>query len=387
MPFGARRSQYSRGTASSYEYLRAYVTPPVGITFNGLNGRYDGTTVDTTYAEPGTQVTISDQGTVAANQSALQAEIDATTTGSKTIILVAGVDYGEITLKYHSGRAGWIYIVSNQRNNAGFPAPAHGTDAYQTRYRAKNTHASLMPKLTTRSTIKAVDCQNSTNKYRLVGLEIRKGIGINTHTLVAIGPADATNAANYPTDFILDRCYVHSNLTEAVTSRTIVRAVRLDAIRGAVVDCWIDQIAGHDGAGQANECQAVWVGLTQGPSKIVNNYLEDGTGDNISPIFRYNMQHRGSFGVKGSGLSEGTNTLNGNAPGYSLAGNVVFNADPGGYPAGFVFDTNTGAMFEDMASRVYRVKPTSSYYRNADGGQSYGANYDAVMAAIAGVED
>src|SRR5690348_7034239 len=99
-------------------YRAPLFTLPTGITFDPDLG-FVGTAVDTTYSEPASVVTLTEQGSVTANTTALQNAINTAavaSTGGTTIVLPVGSTYRNITLPARSGDGGWIYIVSSARN-------------------------------------------------------------------------------------------------------------------------------------------------------------------------------------------------------------------------------------------------------------------------------
>ncbi len=225
-------------------------------------------TVDTTYSLPtGNEWT----ATVTANNNAA-----GTGTGNRTdcgfqyaltncalndiITLTAGSTYtGPFTLPNKVSGSGWIYI----RSSAHASLPAAGT-------RVAIADATNMPKIKIGAGVgEAIACDSGAHHYRFVGMEICPNASAFVYTLFTMGGGQTT-LAGIPTDITIDRCYIHGDATAG--SR---RGIALDAVRGAVVDCYISDFkeAGAD-------TQAVWLYNTPGPIKIHNNYLE-GAGENF----------------------------------------------------------------------------------------------------------
>jgi hypothetical protein len=119
-----------------------------------------------------------------------------------------------------------------------------------------------------------------------------------------------------------------------------------------------------------------------------------------SPVFRNNLLQRGTYGVFGSAVGEGTAALDQYAAAWTLSKNVIIGAPPSIYPpqdcspAATCFPaTDDGVGFVDSSHDDYRLCDSTipgctgaSPYKNAGtDGKDIGADMDAVAAATAGV--
>lgn len=283
------RLQQSRWRRRATGVLGGYRAPlytlPTGITFDSVLG-FVGTVIDTTYSEPSTVVTLTDQGSAAANTTALQAAIDAAavaSTGGTTIVLPAGSTYNGITLRARSGDGGWVYLVSSQRNL--LPLPQAGDEPGDWSTRVTPADAAYMPKIVNIGAgAFAISVEKAAHHYRLVGLDCTTADTAACFNLVflsldpdidqnhqRIPGTGMDNAANFPHHVGVDRCYLHGSLART----DMLRAVFLDAYNGFVVGCHISDVV-HTG----QDAQAVLLGRVPGPFKICNNWLE-ATGENL----------------------------------------------------------------------------------------------------------
>ena len=190
----------------------------------------------------------------------LQAALNSSLPGD-TIVLQAGAVYtGNFTLPVKTG-SGWVII---RTSNLSGISP-EGT-------RISTNQATAMPKILTPNAAPALATIGAAHHYRLVGLEIgiSPGFAIN-YGIVALGdPATQGSLASLPHDLVIDRCFIHGNLTGDVS-----RGVALNSASTAIIDSNISEC---HGLGFDTQAIAGWNG--PGPFKIVNNYLE-GAGENV----------------------------------------------------------------------------------------------------------
>ncbi len=103
-------------------------------------------------------------------------------------------------------------------------------------------------------------------------------------------------------------------------------------------------------------------------------------------VLANNVIDRGNYGIKGSGLSEGSGTLNTTAPGHFVRGNVFNGANCSVYPANNYCPADRNAVgFEAWQSGNYRLSPSSPFKGRATDGSDPGADIDLVDARTANV--
>lgn len=223
---------------------------------------------DTTFAWPaGPVYTVKASGgtfTPTQFQTALNT---AAAQDSATILIDPGLTInGSFTLPARSDKPGWVYIASAAVKDGTFPkAPGQ---------RVTPSDAAFMPVIQTTSVsagaypFKTVADLNHSARYRLVGLCVTtQNTNLSGSTTILVGAEfDPSDVAKCTEDIGVDRCYLYA----VPRVRNARVGVRLDAIRGFLVDSWI---AGcYDGAGA--DSQAVNALGTPGPLLIHNNYLE-----------------------------------------------------------------------------------------------------------------
>ena len=194
----------------------------------------------------------------------LQKALNAAARGDEIVIAAGAKFVGTFTLPEKAGTAadGWITVRTDASN---FPPP--GT-------RVGPEHASLMPKLVTRSSQAALQTAPRASGWRIIGIEITVVPDLNQvqNGLVLLG--DGSHAQNVladvPSDLILDRVYVHG----AFPTQT-KRCVALNSGRSAVIDSYLT-----DCAGKGYDTQAILGWNGPGPYLIENNRLE-GAGENV----------------------------------------------------------------------------------------------------------
>ncbi len=225
-------------------------------------------------------ITITDQGSVAANQTALQTQIN-NATSWKTIVLIAGVDYGSIFLPA-LGNMGYVRIVSSAL--ASLPANT----------RVSPANAVNMPKLsTTSNAVPAIDTAQSSQHFSFEGIEVKATLF--TYTLIQLGSGLRTqNAANIPHHFIFDRCYIHHDDGASF----IQRGIGLNNDTTSILNSYL---AGFVQVGV--ETQAILGYNGTGNYSIKNNYVEGGSENimfggaaaTIDGLIIKNIEIRGNY--------------------------------------------------------------------------------------------
>jgi hypothetical protein len=107
---------------------------------------------------------------------------------------------------------------------------------------------------------------------------------------------------------------------------------------------------------------------------------DQGTGAGF--VFRSNIGPRGSIGVKGSGLGEGTATLNALFPGWKFTANVIFGA--GGSVSLYPYGTYMPLTAPDvgfLSNTVWALTSTSPYNNIGHDGLDIGVNWNTLMSA------
>jgi uncharacterized protein YjdB len=118
--------------------------------------------------------------------------------------------------------------------------------------------------------------------------------------------------------------------------------------------------------------------------QITSAVIFDGAPTTSSTVSN-NIFMRGDFGMKGSGTSEGTNTLATYMPGVVFTKNAVIGAPAASYPAGNFFPADAAsAGFESFAGRLYTILSGSLLNAGSDG-RSVGADIATLNTKIAGV--
>jgi hypothetical protein len=207
--------------------------------------------LDTHYVAP-TGVT----HTVAEGES-LQAAIDAATCGDE-IVLSAGATFTGNFILRNKACDGRIVIRSSELGELPEGMRVMPSDA---------VHMAKLVSATSATSV--VRTEPGAHGYRLAGLEITVAPTVAlTYTIVAIGTAgaDQDTLEEVPSDFVIDRSYVHGHAT--LDSQ---RCVAVNSASTAVIESYLDECH-YMGA----DSQAVigWNG--PGPFKIVNNHLSAG---------------------------------------------------------------------------------------------------------------
>lgn len=188
----------------------------------------------------------------------LQAALDAAMPGDVVTLSPGATFVGNYKLRMKSGVAGgWIVV------RTGGSLPSQGT-------RISPSDATQMPKILTPNAAPALYAEQSSQGWRLVGLEIG-ATADNTllYYLVGFGDGDArvqTQLDRVPSRLTIDRSYIHGH--DRLNAR---RCVALNSSWSAIVDSYIAECHSNDGDSQAI---ASWNG--PGPFRIENNHLEAG---------------------------------------------------------------------------------------------------------------
>jgi hypothetical protein len=183
-----------------------------------------------------------------------------------TIVLDAGAVYrGNFTLPAKTNPNNqWIYIVSSAYSSL----PVPGT-------RVAPVDAANMPKIVSPYVTSTILAPPGANHYRLVGLEVttastQGGTSTqNPYTSRLVDMQQLPTGAGVDS-ITVDRCYIHASPT--IDARVGVNA---NASNVAVIDSYISDI--HQ---STNDSQAIEAYYSNGPIKIVNNYLE-ATTENV----------------------------------------------------------------------------------------------------------
>jgi hypothetical protein len=202
----------------------------------------------------------------------LQAALNNAACGD-TIVLQAGATWtGNFVLPYKScDDSHWIVVESSGVNSL----PGSGN-------RISPSNASNMARILTPNATSAISTsatgalpEQPVNHYRLIGLEIGAiwdtsnpptGSAPEVYFVTNFG-LGGNVAANYPHHIVLDRCYIHGG-----PSNQVRHGVRFAANYFAVVDSYISDMheTGSDSTGISSD-------FSQGPIKIVNNYISAST--------------------------------------------------------------------------------------------------------------
>ncbi|HWQ90278.1 MAG TPA: hypothetical protein VN673_01310, partial [Clostridia bacterium] len=166
---------------------------------------------------------------------------------------------------------GWIVITVAQPEAS---LPPQGQ-------RVTPATAQFLPKIVSPNSAPAIATEPAAHNYRLVGLDVSVAPGVKlNYGIVTLG--DGSSAQNsltlVPTDIVIDRCYIHGDVHQAV-----VRGVALNSARTAVIDSYISEI---HAPGQDSQALCGWNG--PGPFKIANNFLSASTE---------NVMFGGAFGA------------------------------------------------------------------------------------------
>jgi len=183
--------------------------------------------------------------------SSLQSAINAAVPGD-TLVLQAGATYtGMVTLPARQGSEP-ITITSSSAASLSAGVRVNPSKApYMARIVGPNGAAVVF--------------EMRARNYRLIGLEITGASGSYAAAdIVAVGSGATTNAADLPSDIVLDRLWIHGDSTYGAK-----RGVSMNGVRVTVSNSYISSIKGT-----WQETQALCAWNTPGPLQVENNYLE-----------------------------------------------------------------------------------------------------------------
>ena len=251
-------------------------TLPTGLTYDPGTDTIVGTVyalADTVPTFSGTVRTVTDQGSVAANQSALQTQINAAG-DLDDIVLTAGVDYGKVTLP---ARAGSNFI--RLRTNSLGSLPSYGNRV------SAATHASAMPKVTAQANAgKAMDAVYGAGGWWITGVEFTQKTTVTTYNLIYFGFDTPGARSTWVEDIVLDRCLIRPPPTYEGKAAF---GVRFDVTGGAIIGCAISGLYAA-----SSENKDILIVNSEGRLRIENNYLDaagvntmiGGADINVSPL-------------------------------------------------------------------------------------------------------
>ncbi len=193
-----------------------------------------------------------------------------------TITLNAGTTYtGNFVMKHKTTGSGWITIQSS--NLASLPVGK----------RVSPADAANMPKIVSAgSNVPAIRAEYGAaigaDHYKILGCEV-VGPANNSDlvNLIELGTTDSiqNTITMMPHDFVIDRCYIHANITDTTNNTStqhLRRGIALNAGATDITNCCISEI--HDvGSGDS---QAIGGSNGAGPYNILNNEL-DAASENI----------------------------------------------------------------------------------------------------------
>jgi len=186
----------------------------------------------------------------------LQRALDEARPGDE-IVLEPGATYqGPFVLPRKEG-TGWILVTSGGIDR--LPAPGQ---------RVHPSDALHMPRLRAPPPF-VIAAASGAHHYRFVGVDIAPRDGSFLRNLVQLG-SDESNPDDLPHHIIIDRSYLHGDVT--VGTR---RGVAMNAGHGAVINSYLSDFKER---GADSQAIAGWNGV--GPFVITNNYLE-AAGENV----------------------------------------------------------------------------------------------------------
>jgi hypothetical protein len=127
-------------------------------------------------------------------------------------------------------------------------------------------------------------------------------------------------------------------------------------------------------------------GITNGKNSFL--YIDGYQSGTYYPmehvVIKNNISTRGSYGVLGSGSSEGTDTLNDHCPNWVFERNAISGAASYLYPANnyYLTEANHRACFVDYLNGNYRIATGSTYKGAATDGSDLGADLDTLFGYL-----
>ena len=187
----------------------------------------------------------------------LQAALDEAVPGDEVVLEAGAVFRGSWSLPAKSGD-GWTIIRSANLDQL----PPEGQ-------RVSPRDAEHLAILET-GRGRALTIEPGSQRYRIMGLEIRAGDGVEVTSVVDVGTTAASSVEEQPKDIVIDRCWIHGAPTENAR-----QGITLNSRDTAIMGSYIDDIKA-DG----QDSQAINSIHGAGPFRIVNNFLE-GAAENI----------------------------------------------------------------------------------------------------------
>jgi hypothetical protein len=291
-----RRFRNAPSAPVVYQRFAPRFAQPVGTVYNASTRLTDFTAeklawLSRTATEPTTWVTITEQGSAAANRTAVQNAIDAAVAASGTtnvdnlrgirvpasMLVDQDVSLNAVALTSIGGSPRYLYIETADGALRGVNQRVSRAD-----------DAARMPKFQVRTYgAQSFTMTQNTQRVRLTGLHLRvdptavsglvsAGYGYGgTFTYLfngLIGFNPTISDTLRPRDIIVDRCIIE--MPEALNSR---RTVLMNWQRGAVINCWIEN-AGDT----ASDSQGILISSTPGDLVIYNNEIANARGQCIA---------------------------------------------------------------------------------------------------------
>ena len=191
-----------------------------------------------------------------------------------TIILTAGMEYDGPFILPNLPNPNGLYITIQSSSLSSLPEGK----------RVSASDGTNMPRLIAQPLGQALETailgpnDSFTSYYRIIGIEFTfrdvngaTDDGLTVYTIIRLGQASATSAAQQPSKLIFDRCYVHGQPT-----RGSKNGIELNSRETSITNSYISDIhaIGYESHGIAG-----WNG--PGPFNIINNYVE-AAGINIA---------------------------------------------------------------------------------------------------------
>ena len=186
----------------------------------------------------------------------LQGVLNAAQPGD-TITLARGGSYvGFFTLPAKSGSA---YITITTADASSLPAEGQ---------RVNPSTAAAFPKIIAPGSASAITAAPGAQHYILRGLEVTVSPGVYAMDLVSLSSSNATDITTYPTDIIVDQCYIHGDPNVGGK-----RGVALNGAQNTIENSYLS-----DFKSSIQDAQAICGWYGPGPYVIQNNYLEGAQG-------------------------------------------------------------------------------------------------------------
>jgi hypothetical protein len=171
------------------------------------------------------------------------------------------------------------------------------------------------------------------------------------------------------------RILIRDNVVYGVSGRTFqLLNIPSTGRPGGILDLVVDH----------NTTRAGSAVVTLGDSSVADDRHQN-------PILRNNLFERGTYGIFGGNVGEGTNAFNTYTTNYTFAKNVIVGAPSSIYPSQSCAPASScypatldDVGFVDWRNDDYRLASTSPYNNAGTDGKDIGADVDAVLTATAG---